>query len=85
MLLELLLAVVITGIGICAMLPGLENGMGSASTSGSIELSRLLAESLRQFFLDLAFMDPDGLVQVSVAVERGGDVMREYRWLVENR
>lgn len=143
---ELLLAVTITGIGICAVMAGLQNGLWFAHTSGSIELSRLFSESIRQFSEDLAFVDPDGggfgpeegpvtdfddiddldglvqsppihgdgsvmtsfpewtqkvtvdsvdpstlakagkggtkAVQVTVVVERGGEEMRVYRWLV---
>jgi prepilin-type N-terminal cleavage/methylation domain-containing protein len=148
--LELLLAVTITGIGICAVMAGLQNGLWFAHTSGSIELARLFAESMRQFSEDLEFNDPDGggvfgpeesllsdfddindldglvqsppihgdgsvmtafpewtqkvsvdsvdpstlatvgkggtkAVQVTVVVERDGEEMRVYRWLVADR
>jgi len=57
---ELLLAVTITGIGICTLMAGLQWGLGFSHTSGSMELSRIFADAIRQFTLDLEFEDPDG-------------------------
>jgi hypothetical protein len=57
---ELLAAVVITGVGICAALAGVRNGLGFAHASASLEISRHLAESFRQYASGLAFSDPQG-------------------------
>lgn len=146
---ELMVAVAVVGIGICAAVAGIQVGLGSAHTAASIEFARHLAEEIRQFSEGLEFVDPqtgspfgpeegslssyddvddlDGLVQsppirgdgtvmtslpdwcqkvsvrsldpvtlalpadetaytaiwqLSVTIERGGQVVGVYRWLV---
>ncbi|MHC4943439.1 MAG: type II secretion system protein [Planctomycetota bacterium] len=57
---ELLAAVVITGIGICAAMAGIRTGLDTSHNTASMELSRHLADSLRQYSMGLAFSDPQG-------------------------
>jgi hypothetical protein len=56
----LLAAVVITGIGICAAMAGIRTGLDTSHNTASMELSRHLADSLRQYSMGLAFSDPQG-------------------------
>jgi hypothetical protein len=56
----LLTAVVITGIGICAAMAGIRTGLDTSHNTASMELSRHLADSFRQYTMGLAYDDPQG-------------------------
>lgn len=50
----------VTGMGICTAMAGIRMGLQSAHSVSSLELSRHMAEDVRQFSLGLAFKDPQG-------------------------
>ena len=57
---ELLTAIVVVGIGICGAMAGIRSGLDLSHSAASMELSRHLADSLRQYASGLAFSDPQG-------------------------
>jgi len=57
---ELLVAVVIVGTGVCAAVAGVRMGLGATHSAASIELSRHFAEAVRLYSSGLEFTDPEG-------------------------
>jgi hypothetical protein len=57
---ELLVCIVVTGIGICTAVAGVRMGLTSAHEASSLEVSRHLAECIRQYAQTLAASDPQG-------------------------